>query len=110
MKKTYTELMQQIETLREEAEKAKATEVQGVIDRIREAIKLYNLTPEDLGFSSASSGSASPGRSRSKSGREPKFSDGSGNVWSGRGPRPRWLKDALSKGAKLEQFSTSAPH
>ncbi|MES2938460.1 MAG: H-NS histone family protein [Pseudomonadota bacterium] len=110
MKKTYTELMEQIETLRLEAEKARAAEIQGVIDRIREAIKFYNLTPEDLGFAALASPSvraASSGRSRSKSGRAPKYSDGTGNVWSGRGPRPRWLKEALSKGAQLEQFSTA---
>lgn len=109
VKKTYTELMEQIETLRQEAEKARAAEIQGVIERIREAIKFYELTPEDLGFAASSGGrSTAAGRARAKNGgREPKFSDGSGNVWSGRGPRPRWLKDALSKGANLEQFSTT---
>lgn len=106
MKKTYTELMEQIEALRQEAEKARVAEIQGVVERIKEAIKVYNLTPQDLGFESPSRAAAPGGRSRSKSTRAPKYSDGSGNVWSGRGPRPRWLKEALSKGAKLEQFST----
>jgi DNA-binding protein H-NS len=105
VKKTYTELMEQIESLRQEAEKARAAEIQGVIDRIKEAIRFYNLTPEDLGFE-APARAAPRERGRSKSTRAPKYSDGSGNVWSGRGPRPRWLKEALSRGAQLEQFST----
>lgn len=103
MKKTYTELMEQIEALQREAEKARQAEVQGVIKRIKEAIKAYNLTPEDLGFAPAR---APASAARGKSSRPPKYRDEAGNVWSGRGPRPRWLKEALSNGAKLEQFST----
>jgi DNA-binding protein H-NS len=33
-----------------------------------------------------------------------KFGDGQGNVWSGRGPRPHWLRDALNAGRRLEEF------
>lgn len=101
MKKSYTELLQDIEKLKQEAEKARAAEVQGVIARIREAIDFYGLTPQDLGF-----GNMAGGRGVS---RPAKYADGAGNVWSGRGPRPRWLKDALVKGANLEQFATQAP-
>lgn len=103
VKKSYTELVHEIERLKKEAEKARAVEVDGVIARIREAIEFYHLTPEDLGFVGAR-----PRRSSRDLGSPPKYRDGSGNVWSGRGPRPRWLKDALSKGAKLEQFSVEA--
>jgi len=34
-----------------------------------------------------------------------KFKDDNGNVWSGRGPRPAWLRAALEGGAKLESFA-----
>jgi DNA-binding protein H-NS len=33
-----------------------------------------------------------------------KYQDGSGNSWGGFGPRPKWLKDALAGGKKLEDF------
>jgi DNA-binding protein H-NS len=32
------------------------------------------------------------------------YKDQNGNAWSGMGPKPRWLKDALAAGATLEQF------
>ena len=33
------------------------------------------------------------------------YSDGNGNTWSGFGPKPRWLKEALSTGGTLEQLA-----
>jgi hypothetical protein len=33
-----------------------------------------------------------------------KYADGSGNTWSGKGRRPRWMKDALLAGKKLADF------
>jgi DNA-binding protein H-NS len=104
--KSYTELMAQIESLQREAEKARQAEVEGVIERMKEAIKAYNLTAEDLGLSSRSEPRTSSPARRKRPG-PPKYGDGAGNVWSGRGPRPRWLKEALKKGARLEQFDIS---
>jgi len=34
-----------------------------------------------------------------------KFRDRSGNTWAGRGAQPRWLKEKLKAGAKLEDFA-----
>ena len=34
----------------------------------------------------------------------PKFGDGTGNTWSGRGQKPKWLKAALAAGRSLEDF------
>jgi len=33
-----------------------------------------------------------------------KYRDANGNTWTGIGQRPRWLRDAVLKGATLEQF------
>jgi DNA-binding protein H-NS len=33
-----------------------------------------------------------------------KFSDGSGHSWSGFGPHPGWLRDAIAGGRKLDEF------
>jgi DNA-binding protein H-NS len=32
------------------------------------------------------------------------FRDGNGNSWTGRGPQPRWLKEALAGGKTLEEL------
>ena len=34
-----------------------------------------------------------------------KYRDGSGNTWAGRGVQPRWLRERIKAGAKLEQFA-----
>src|SRR5262245_52280669 len=39
----------------------------------------------------------------------PKYRGPSGETWSGRGARPRWLVAALKRGKKLEQFLIDKP-
>ena len=109
---TYIEVQQQIQALQKEAEALKAAERKGVIERMREAIAVYDITAADLGLAG---GARQPKRRSAKS--SPKaakqgavsanaaYSDGKGNTWGGRGPRPRWLKEALAAGAKLEEFA-----
>lgn len=40
---------------------------------------------------------------------EIKYKDDFGNVWTGRGVKPRWLNDAINNGASLEQFLIVPP-
>lgn len=116
MTKTYDQLKKQIEALSQQAEAVRRKEVAGVVARIKEAIQAYELTAEDLGFGTgrASAGrktgakKASPaakGRRRSAASATPRYRDPSGNVWGGRGPRPRWLREAIASGRKLEEFA-----
>jgi DNA-binding protein H-NS len=37
--------------------------------------------------------------------KAPRFRDAQGNVWVGRGPRPKWLREALASGKTLEEFA-----
>ena len=53
MSKTYSQLMKQIDSLRREADEMKRKEIEGVVDRIKEAIKVYGLTAADLGLGGA---------------------------------------------------------
>lgn len=39
----------------------------------------------------------------------PKYADQAGNVWHGKGPRPKWLKDALAAGKTLPDFAQTSP-
>jgi DNA-binding protein H-NS len=110
MTKTYAQIQKQIETLQREADKLKRKEVEGVIARIREAIQVYGLTAQDLGLPSAprrgrSAGAAKSGRRAGRASTEVRFRDEAGNTWGGRGPRPRWLREALASGKQLSDFA-----
>ena len=54
-------------------------------------------------------GDIAPGRGRGSllKGRKvaPKFRDSAGNIWAGRGAKPRWLVAAIKEGKKLEDFA-----
>jgi DNA-binding protein H-NS len=107
MAKTYSQLLQGIEALRRQAEARRKKEVAGVVGRIRKAIEFYGLTAADLGLRSGTAGVAKKARAGPASGRGAvKYSDGAGHSWSGRGPRPRWLREALANGQSLEQFQS----
>jgi DNA-binding protein H-NS len=65
---------------------------------------------EGLGLSLVeATGRRGRGPSRKASGGAPaarsvKYRDQNGNSWVGVGPRPAWLKEALDKGATLDDF------
>ena len=114
--KSFAQLQREIATLQKEADQARQREVADVIDRIKEAIKTYQLSASDLGFSARSATKAATPTARggkkpaahakkSKSSRPAKYRDGDGNIWVGRGPRPAWLSAALKSGKKLEDFA-----
>jgi len=113
MTKTYLQLIKQIEGLRVEADKQRRKEMKGVIARIREAIDHYKLSAADLGFSAAASAAAPKARKARKTAAvkpssvsaSVKYRDEAGRVWGGRGPRPKWLREAIAAGRKLEEFS-----
>lgn len=117
MADTYTDIVKQIEELKVKAEALRKAEVADVITKIREAIAVYGFTADDLfsnsprkrakrGSAKAKKSSAvSNGKRTSSSKASGKhYADGNGNTWSGRGPRPRWLRDALAAGHDLTEF------
>ncbi len=114
MKKSYTQVIKQIEALKSEAERLRKQEATGVIARIREAISFYNLTAADLGLGKAPAGKratqAAPAkrRGKGKAAKTPKpvkFRDEQGRTWGGIGKRPQWLRDALLAGKTLQDFA-----
>lgn len=56
------------------------------------------------GGAEASPAARKPARGK-KSAAKVKYRDQAGNTWSGRGPRPRWLTDALANGASLQDLA-----
>lgn len=111
MSKSYAQIVKQIESLKQEAEKIRRSEVDGVIARIREAITFYNLTAADLGLAvkakPAGPKAAAKGKKRKagKAAAVVKYRNDAGGTWGGRGKRPQWLRDALNAGKKLEDFA-----
>ena len=112
MTKTYAQIVKQIESLSQEAEKIRRQEVDGVIKRIKEAISVYNLSAADLGLREGGKAKAVVGVKTAR--RKPaakrraagivRFRDQSGNQWTGFGPKPKWLRDALAGGKDISEF------
>ena len=117
MKKTYEQVLKQIEGLQVQAENLRRSEVAGVIDRIRGAISFYKLTAADLGLDKASKGggvATAPSKRKGGKGAKKgsakapavvKFRNETGGTWGGIGKRPQWLRDALASGKTLQDFS-----
>jgi len=113
MTKTYVQIQKQIETLQREADKLKRKEVDEVIAKIKEAIRVYSLTAADLELDGRAARRGTTVRKRGRpaakvKSRGPatvKYRDESGNTWGGRGPRPQWLRDALGAGKNLQDFA-----
>jgi DNA-binding protein H-NS len=102
---TYLELRARGEKLLAEAEELRVKELNDVIEDIKQKMKSYGLTAQDLGF--AGSGAT---RQRKSSGSTTKsvvkYRGPNGEGWSGgRGRKPRWVTEALAKGKKLEDFA-----
>jgi DNA-binding protein H-NS len=118
MKKTYAQVVRQIETLQQEADRLRREEIEGVVSRIREAVAHYGLTAEDLGLApKVRSAARSGARPAAKKGRKAaaaqavaravKFRDEAGHTWGGIGKRPQWLRDALAAGKTLQDFAVN---
>lgn len=119
---TSTDLIKRSEELRQQAQEMMRKERPEVIARIKEAITHYGLTSADLGLGSSANGAAeraprkgtgsgkgsakSAGVKTTKARRTAsvKYRDDQGNRWSGFGPKPKWLKEALAGGASEESL------
>lgn len=108
MAQSYAQIQKQIESLQRQAQAIRQSETKGVIERIKVAIEHYGLTPDQL-FGGGAESKSNAQSSLKTPGNGAKYADGNGNVWSGRGPRPHWLRDALAAGAPLESFQAPMP-
>lgn len=109
MTQSYKQLQRQIEVLQREAEKLRSQEIREVVGQIKVAVAHYGISAAQLGFGTAASGSARAAKaSKPALSRSAKYADGQGNEWSGRGPRPHWLRDALKAGKDVEEFAVSS--
>ncbi len=107
-KKSLESIEAEIAVLKAQADKIRAQERVGVIERIREAISVYQISPTELGYRGGSAAVKRAGKRAASSGkktaRAAKYSDAAGNTWSGLGKRPNWFKEALASGTSAEQL------
>ena len=94
---TYLELKAQGEELLRQAEEARKKEIAEIVAEIRAKMAQYGITEKDLGDA------ASGGRKSTKS--APKYRGPNGETWTGVGPKPKWMKEALAAGKSKEDFA-----
>ena len=122
---SYFQLAAQIKKLQKEAKVARKREIAETITNIRQAIELFGLTADDLGFGrkdkvlKGTAGKAGQ-KTKRKTGKTrrtknlsldkrsvvaAKYRDtATGATWTGRGKQPKWLAAAIQSGKKLEEF------
>lgn len=92
------DLLRQREQLDAEIERIRRAEKQEAIESIRALIATYKIDiARELGDKRAAA--------KTSAGLPPKYRNSeTGETWTGRGPRPKWLKNALGSGKLLEEF------
>lgn len=95
-KKTYLEVIAQIDELQQEAERLRAEEVSAVLEDVRQKVAQYGLTEQDVfGRKRAKANGAHPA---AKAPGAPKYQDPkSGAMWSGKGRAPAWIAKARNR-------------
>ena len=106
---TYLELRARGEKLLAEAEDLRVKELGEVIEEIKQKMKAYGLTAQDIGISRAGATRARRKKSAGEAAKpkaKARFRGPNGETWSGgRGRKPRWVTEALAKGKKIEDFA-----
>jgi len=95
------ELLDRRASLEKEIEETRKREKADAIAKVKALMSQYGLTTADLGGKSAPKSTGTKGTKVAV-----KYRDrATGDIWSGRGLQPKWLKAALAKGRKLDEFS-----
>lgn len=95
----YKDLLQQIESLKKQAEEVRQQEIAEAIKDIKATMAEYGITPADLGFSVAVRAGKTKAPAAAKY-RNP----ASGDTWSGKGRAPKWILEAEASGQQRDQF------
>ena len=107
------DLIQQANNLRAQAAALDAQVAQQKHAQRAQVLMQIKATVAEFAFTASELGVNKVTKSTSSSGVHPsagkkvavKFRDASGNTWTGRGVKPRWLSIALSNGASLASFA-----
>jgi DNA-binding protein H-NS len=115
------DIQDQIEKLQKQANDIRRREFAKTVQEIVAKMQAFGITAEDLQSATARGAKAGGGdRKRSAGGKRaksskiagttvaPKYRGPSGETWSGRGLKPRWLNQLIEQGAKKEDFAIGA--
>lgn len=71
-----------------------------VIQKVRAMVAEYGLSASELGLSGRGKATARTGKA------EPKYANprDAAQTWSGRGPRPKWIKEHQASGGSLDDL------
>ena len=111
MARTLLQIKREMEKLEKEAEQVKASEVAGVVLKIRTAVDFYGLKASDLFGSRARAvvKGQRPTGGKKKAKKSPslaKYRDmETGKTWTGHGMRPGWFRQAIESGKKPEDLA-----
>lgn len=106
---TVNELLEQKAKLEQQIAEQLRQERASIIAQIKELMATHGLTPADIVTGKSGKEKHPAGRSAGRSAAPgskiaPKYRDESGNTWTGRGLKPRWLTAALASGRQLAEF------
>ena len=86
-------------------EEARREERRGVIAKVKGLMAEHGLTVEDLGDSNKVGNGKRKASSATGKKVAPKYKNpATGETWTGRGIKPKWLSAAIEGGKKIEEF------
>jgi len=100
--KSYAELQEMIAALKVELEEKRTAEKKSVIAEIKRLAATVNLRVEIIDDEKPSKQAKATSEKVAPKYRNP---DNHVETWSGRGLKPRWLREKIDAGAVLEDFS-----
>ena len=99
LKERIAQLERERQRLEKEAEQLLKDEKLVVIAELRNRMNAYGITIDEL-----QSAKVKTAPKRTRGILPPKFADGQGNTWSGKGPKPQWILNALACGKSMEDY------
>ena len=100
-KLSLNELLAQRAELEKQIAETQNAERADAVAQIRGLMSQYGLTLADIGTKAASARRGGSGAKVAPKYRNP----ATGETWSGRGLKPKWLKAAIDSGRKLDDFT-----
>jgi DNA-binding protein H-NS len=97
---SVNELLAQKAAIEKQIAEAQREQRAEALSKIRSLMSEYGLSVADLSGRSAAGTRVSTGSKVAPKYRDPQ----TGNTWSGRGLKPKWLSSALAEGKQLEDF------
>lgn len=95
---SYQEIINQIETLKQQAEEARKQELASAIAEIKRIMAQFGISPADLGFGGRTGKAKGKGTAVAAKYRDPV----SGKTWTGRGRHPAWVVALEAAGKSLD--------